>query len=127
MHGAVSHCLRPSTKISTRPTAAPFASFTLIAMRPVRGGMNRKKSPSITAATTPRMIHSIALPCAGRSSAVASMLRGGIEAPSAGRPEPPGRAGGTVAAAGPEPIMGGLEMDGDPGGGGIDRAAEPRP
>jgi hypothetical protein len=54
------------------------------------------------------------------------MLRGGIDAPSGGRPDGPGRAGGTVAAAGPEAIIGGLEL-GLPGGGGIDRIAAPSP
>ena len=55
------------------------------------------------------------------------MLRGGIDAPSGGRPEGPGRAGGTVAAAGPDAIIGGLEIEATPGGGGIDRMAAPRP
>src|ERR1700690_4490675 len=107
--------------MSTRPTAAPFGSVTLMTMRPACGTTNRT-APTTSAATNPiRPQRAVGL-WPGRRSAVASMLRSG-----GWLDMPPGRAGGNVEPGEGRAFSGGLEID-TAGGGGRDRdRVEPNP
>ena len=73
MHGAVSHCFVPSTKISTRAGAEPFASATLIAMRPVLGSATYTTIAAASAAHTAAVPMSPVRDDDGRTSCVASI------------------------------------------------------